>query len=557
MIRVIATVKKDFKLLLKARWWSLLIILGPLFIIFLTSIAFDNANEYRINIGVYSPTYNQLTNQFIAKLNTEQFRTVKSLSSEECVNKIKLGLAHTCVVFPNQLVLGGEEKEIDIFIDYSNLNLAWIVRDRLFSRVEQQSTEIAQELTQNILSSLLLTQAELRQNAPLIALLQNNEGVVATQAEDTLTAFQELSGVLDKNLPSTLGSKIWSLKVAHDSAVEEADQAIEIAKDIVKKSEFEDDEKRVFREELENKRFAIAKEDNYIDTLFSTTFEGSFNNTLEELQSKIVTLNAALNSSSAQVGLVDQLANDNLNLLRRITYSLDTVQGAVEGVDELSAEDIAAPVIADIQPLSAYNNFLNFIFPTIMAIAIMLAALLLSTIIMVMEINSPAHFRNAIAPIHHDFFFLTSFLTNLSVIGLQVVVMLIIALFYFFTQVKGALFTTLVVSLVSASFFIVLGMGIALLFKKEQLAVLASTFTATLFLFLSNVLVPIENLPPQFLALVQYNPFILTASLLRKSLLFNQPFGALWPELLPLMVFTIGLLLAYLFIDYVKKELKN
>jgi len=242
---------------------------------------------------------------------------------------------------------------------------------------------------------------------------------------------------------------------------------------------------------------------------------------------------------------IGRLTTSNNKLLSIVSFSMDNVKNELENIDDLSARDIASPVVADIKPLTAYNTYLNFIFPTLIGIAIMLAALLLSTIIVVMELSSQAFFRNFISPTSKPIFFFASYLTNLSVIGLQIVLMLVISMVFFFTQVISNIFTTLVVSFFIASFFIVLGMGIAHLFRSEQMSILAATFTASIFLFLSNILLPIENMPQIFAKIVQFNPFIISVSLLRKSILFQQSLLSMNEEILYLFIFTVSLLIIY------------
>ena len=89
-------------------------------------------------------------------------------------------------------------------------------------------------------------------------------------------------------------------------------------------------------------------------------------------------------------------------------------------------------------------------------------------------------------------------------------------------------------------------MGIGYLFKTEQIGILASTFSASIFLFLSGILMPIENMPGFLMKIVQFNPFVLSVSLLRKSILFQQSFMALQSEMLYLVLFIAVMALSYL-----------
>lgn len=567
MNRLSFIIKKNFLILVKSRWWALTIVLGPLLVIFLTGIAFDNLNEYRISIGIYSPTYTELTNSFIAKLNADQFRTIKEKTESECIDDAKLGLSHTCVIFPENLELGTVNKDIMIYIDYSKLNLAWIIRDRLFSRVTERSTEITRKLTENLLSKMILTRNEAGNDLVLVGFAAENENGIIGNTNITFYLVSNINTTVGLNATDIerLKSKVDSLKTAFDAQTEQAEQNIDFAEDLVKGGPFTDDEEENYLEDVRKQKDNVQEQKEYVRSLFDPLFSSSINNTIDEVKYKVEIINLNANTTNALVieskdalYNTSQLSASNAKLLKKVTFSLSNVKKELESIDELSAEDIASPVVAEIKPLTDYNSYLNYLFPTLMAMSLMLAAILLSAIVVVMELNSPAFFRNFISPASDFVFFFTSYLTNLALVGVQVFVMLLISMMFFFSQVASNIFTTLVVCFVVATFFILLGMGIGYLFRTEQISILAATFTASLLLFLSNVLMPIENMPEFFMKIVQFNPFIISVSLLRKSILFRQSIADVNEELLYLVAFTIVLLIVYAFVYFTRsKEFQN
>src|SRR3989338_9586426 len=90
MKKLMTIIKKNYLILLKSRWQALVFILFPMLIILLAGLAFDNIESYSIKIGVYSPSYNQLTNSFITKLNSDPFVTIKEASEADCVDDVKI-----------------------------------------------------------------------------------------------------------------------------------------------------------------------------------------------------------------------------------------------------------------------------------------------------------------------------------------------------------------------------------------------------------------------------------------------------------------------------------
>jgi len=554
MKKILSILKKDILVLLMSKWWVLVVVIGPLLVIFLSGIAFDNFNEYRLNIGIYSPTYNEITNSFISKLNSDQFRTVKAQSETECIDFIKLGVVHTCIIFPADLTFGASNKNLKIFIDYSKLNLAWVVRDRLFSKVEERSTEITKQLTDNLLSKLLIVKKEITNDIPLIVLLSDSENNVTRKTADALlvvgnTTYRLNMSQVDRveSMANLTISTYWKL-------LNQSRDNLQYANMIVLKSDYSDERANQFYSEINKRRAALSQLNSYIDWLYSSDYTYSINNTIGDLRLSTTTSNNVISVSEDTLKEVYGLSDFNNKIIKRLKFSFDNADKELKKVDEFSADDIAAPVSADIEPISAYNTNLNYVFPTLMAMSIMLAAMLLSTIIVVMELNSPAYFRNVISPVKDKVFFFASYLTNLIIIFIEIALMIIMSMFFFFSQVAGNIINTLSVCFLIATFFIILGMGIGYLFRREQISILAATFTSSIFLFLSNMLVPIENMPVFFTKIVQFNPFIISVSLLRKTLLFNQSLISVYHELFYLILLTLGLLVVYWGVSYIRRK---
>ena len=61
-------VSKDIKLLIRSKASALIVILGPLLVIFLAGMAFDNTQAYSVSLGTYSTSYNEISENFIIQL---------------------------------------------------------------------------------------------------------------------------------------------------------------------------------------------------------------------------------------------------------------------------------------------------------------------------------------------------------------------------------------------------------------------------------------------------------------------------------------------------------
>jgi len=569
MKKLMTIIKKNYLILLKSRWQALVFILFPMLIILLAGLAFDNIESYSIKIGVYSPSYNQLTNSFITKLNSDPFVTIKEASEADCVDDVKIGLSHTCVIFPAGLSLNSTETEISIYIDYSRLNLAWIIRDRLFSSLEERSKEITKELAEDILTKMYWTKGEIGKDRLILSFLQLSEQEFANQTEFALSILQQLNGsVLSTRDIEVLESKINSVKAASDQSLAEARNALSLAVTLAHAGDFNSDTEDKYISMTRKLDLSIAGQENYVNKLFDANYDGSINTTFDKLKIRIENVGTTGTQATSltqkiyeTISSMQEVIASKERLGTRLDSSLEGIQRRLSTADIARQENVLSPVVAEIKPLASFNSNLDFVFPTLMAISLMLAAFFMATIQTVVERNSPAFFRNAISPTYRIIFFLASYITNLSLVAVQVGLMLLITFFFSPSMIGSNLASILAICFLSATFFIFLGMLAGYIFKSEPVSILGTTFISSIFMFMSNLLIPIENMPDWMLGIVEWNPFILTTSLLRKAILFNQPLALMQQEISMLMFLIEIAIISYLAVYYyrsrqlVKKEL--
>ncbi|MBU4502377.1 MAG: hypothetical protein KKA79_07300, partial [Nanoarchaeota archaeon] len=116
---------KDIKLLMRSKSSSLIIIFGPLLLIFLVGMAFNTSSLYDLRIATYSGAYSELSNSIIEDLQDEQYSTIRTDILEDCLDGVKLGRFHACTVFSPNMAIGNEAQNIiTIKVDESRMNLA-------------------------------------------------------------------------------------------------------------------------------------------------------------------------------------------------------------------------------------------------------------------------------------------------------------------------------------------------------------------------------------------------------------------------------------------------
>ena len=183
----------------------------------------------------------------------------------------------------------------------------------------------------------------------------------------------------------------------------------------------------------------------------------------------------------------------------------------------------------------------------------MFIGLLLSSSVVIRERRGSAYFRNFLTPTNDTLFIIGHFLTNFLIISLQMLIILGVS-FYFF---KEALLNVLI-NLIGAlaliiAMFVLLGMFLGYIFKSEETGALASISLGSIFLFLSNTVLPLEYLPSFMTKVGQYNPFVLSESLIRKITLFDATLQTQWQTTAILGGVIVGL---FILIHLVKRGTK-
>jgi ABC-type multidrug transport system permease subunit len=201
--------------------------------------------------------------------------------------------------------------------------------------------------------------------------------------------------------------------------------------------------------------------------------------------------------------------------------ALDKTRQNLENIGITSAETIVSPVNTRIEPIASESSKLAFTFPFLMMLVIMFVALLLSSNIVIFEKSSKSFFRNHITPTGQEFFVITTFITSLIVTLFQTIIIMGLANYFMHLPLFKNLLSTLLLIFVSSAFFIVLGMAIGYLFSTQEGAIMGSVILGSIFLFLSNLVIPLESFAPWLSSIIKYNPYVLSSELLRKSLLFD------------------------------------
>ena len=478
--KILNMMQKDTKLILRSRTSSLIVIFGPLLLIFLVGMAFNTSSLYDLKIGTYSEAYSPLTETLITNLQDQQYTTIRTESRNDCLDGVKLGKYHVCAVFPaNMAITESVENLITFYVDRSRMNLAYLISSTIFSKVVTESSKLSLDLTSTPPPPLDTTQAELTTKKPLVTglITRNNEHALTVQ-----TMSNEISSIdlqfnkTDINFTQVFG-EFEGVKSLHNSTAETFD--------------------------------GLEKSIKYLKTGVENLVE-RFDDVLllkEESLKDLEGLRGALQTDL-------QTAND-------VKITLETLTANIAGLAVKDAETIVSPIKTEIEPVSEKKTHLSTPFPTLLILIIMFVSVLLAATVTIREKLSKAYFRNFITPTNDLLFMLGNYLTNIFLVMIQVSIIVGAAAYFFGGELLPSLLNLSLLLFLISTTFITLGILVGYLFRSEETATLGAISLGSLMLLFSNTVLPIETLPGYISNTVRYNPFVISEDILKKVIFFG------------------------------------
>jgi ABC-2 type transport system permease protein len=532
--------KKNVKLLLRSKASALIIIFAPLLIILLLGLSYNTSGQYGLNIGVYSPSFTDDVNSFVTILEEEEFTITKYDSLENCIDEVKRGTTHTCIVLPESLqISGNEQKEVIFHIDPSKVNIVWMIQETVKEKFNIKSQEISQGLAQDVLTRVVNTKDKITEkNAEVDALKLKTDSASTT----TNSVKSSLAG-LDLVAPSeTYNATVIS---AVTSGIETAVTKINLAITAVNNAN------------ISSGKSAIKKPlQDALEQLGGSNVSGvslgeiitSLQTDLNAAKEKLNTASSAVESSNTNLAAVSSALSESSTTIDSVQAGLNEVIANIEGQKVTEAGTLTSPLTTKIEKVSEEGTFLSYLFPAILVLVIMFSSLLLGTTLVMMEKNSPAFLRNFFLPIRKTTFIISTYLTNLVLIVFQIVIILGISLIF----LKSALLSLPVVALIlfiAASVFTFLGMLMGYIFISEETAILASISLGSILLFISGTILPLEGISVLLRKFTYFNPFVIAEKLIREVFIFNSPLTAIWFDLVILIGYAVVLLIIIMILE--------
>jgi ABC-type multidrug transport system permease subunit len=478
MYKLLEIIKKNLRLLVRSKSSALIVLFGPLFLILLISMAFNTTSLYDIKIGTYSGAYSELSDSIINKLNNDEFSVIKIDSKDGCINSIKSNDLHVCAIFPDNLDIS-TEASIEFYVDKSRINVVYIIINSISTKISTRSTELSTALTSTLLESI------------------NNADTKINEMSGTVTQIS----VDLKEIKSTINSVQSSLT------------SLNVTANITS---------------LENKTEELNLTGEPGDLI------NSYRNLVKSLMSKLT----SVQSSASELGNISLKLETQITDVNDISDEFSEISNDFNSIEVKEVSKIVSPISTEIKPISSESTHFDYTFPTLLVIVLLFSGLLVSSTTIIEEKSSKAFFRNFITPTPNSLFVLGNYLSNLLIVLSQIFI--IFLALYIFTEAaipNDIITNLLIIILLTASVFILLGMLIGYLFKSEETANLSVISLACILLFFSNTILPLETLPVAIRSIAGYNPFILGVESLKEILLFKAPLTAITTSFYILLIY--------------------
>jgi ABC-type multidrug transport system permease subunit len=553
-MKIVKLIAKNFRILLRSRSAALIILFGPLFIMILAGMAFNNANSFELRVGILSNVDTETSQLFTNSLSKE-YAVIDFDDIDVCIDSVRSGSNHACIVYPDDFIIEqGKLNDIELFVDTSKTNIVDLIEQSLGNIISIEGGKISTDLTTKLVNTIDATVASLEEDREIfLGALHQKSLIIVTGLTDISNQVGNLNLSYDKDKISLEGVSLVSKSIESYAGNIKSDA--EGISDVT---------------------------DDLADDVINLNISGSLNSVAEDAKDDVDTIEAAMASDMESI---EALQNDILHMVSNAERNLDALSVQLDGAKvqnakiikdislqktelgvlkqtlinfELSVNNTLAQLsgveitnIASIvhpitiTPRTVVGNIskLNFIFPTLMMLVIMFVSIMLSSTLIIMEKLSPARFRVFMTPTKEITFLLATFLTVVIIILLQIVIVALVAQLGFNIMILQNIITTLLVLFFASFIFIFIGMCIGYIFSTEQTAILGAISVGSLFLLISDLILPLESMPALMQGIIEKTPFVLSTNVLRQTIIFNTPIAAVQTDFIWMVLYALTLFL--------------
>jgi ABC-type multidrug transport system permease subunit len=561
--RLLKLIKNNILLITRSKSSATIIFLGPLIVLILVAIVFNSQGFYSVKIAYSQDADTQITTEIIKTIQNQNFIMEKSNNDENCIQAVKQGIANLCVTFKGDFEIKEEmENNIEVYADYSQLNLAWVVIETISKEIEDTSANISTNIVEVLLEKIDTTKKQILISQD--TLNEINKKSKNIQKENLNNIEEEINKInLEFKVQDVPTNNIIKVNTENENKILVLMQNTrEVFSDMKLKIN-----RQVLNEtEKEKTLLYINQSENKFNTLAGQIMEkkGDVENITLGIQNDLEALEEKLKKSKEKIVNIDEekiKINQNLNEINNLTEKLNTsMEGIYQNLNSLeitNSEKIAMPIKTNLNPIMQEKTHINYIFPGIIVLLIMFISLFFASSLMIMEKNSKAYMRNLLTPVHDVVFIISNYITSLIIVMFQVMTIFLLLKLFDLIVFSGSIFLLIIVIFISSTLFILTGMCLGYIFSTPQGSIISSLSVSGVLLLLSGLMIPIEAIPKKMATLIEFNPFLITLDAIRKIMFYSFEFSNISRNLnyLILMIIPLFILVIYLHDKFYRENL--
>ncbi len=568
MNSILEILKKNFKLLVRAKISSLVIFIGPLLLVTLLGLAFSQSSGFSLAASVYSDDYTELSESLITKMTNQNFDILRLDTRDACINAVKTGESQACVLFPGGMdVDTGQSNELIFYVDYSQINLVWLMLDVMSARISERSQELSKEMTADLLERMWFVEERVTYGQTTLTEIRAKSDTLKTKSSSTQEGFRGLDISVDfssidiqsdKGISDGVEANLAAIRNQASNLSDNIDDLIDGIENSAASAQSQTNDSGII-DELED---IDQDADDIQDTIDDAITV--MNSDADNASSRLVTIKASLDAIGQKITSIqskikdikqkrdellpqfDQAVTDIDSMVTGMTSlqgTLDEALQKIKAVKGKSAEGIATPITTKIEPIATQKTHFNSLFPTLLVLIMMITGILLSTTLVMVEKRSKSFFRNNFTPVSYFTFNISTYLTSLTVLFIQLLLFVSVSAVFFETQVLTSIPMLLLIVLLTATVFICIGMFIGFIFKTEETSNLAAITLISVFMLFSRVVIPLESLPGYLKSIALLNPFVISETALKQAIIFNSGFDVILQGVLMLLGYAVAIFL--------------
>lgn len=552
-MRFLKVLKKNFEILFRLKTSLLAIIVGPLLVMLLIGFAFNSSSNITVSVGYNIPDNSSLSYDYVNSIKDDYI--MKSYDNRAlCEQDLKHSLVHTCILFPQNFVIeNNKSNEVVFLVDKTRINIVHQVIESISSKVGSKSAQLSKGLTESLLD--IITQSSVTIDSNIARLIQIKK-YVNDASEDGKKVNSNLAKMNLDNIPVTiefdddldkLQGYMDDLKGDVNSVVKNGYEFANEIEDLTSNQnvtdvldDLRDDLDDINQTANEQAAWSKGKNDEIVEAAESAKSDLK---RIEDRFKNAKTINSDakkdIENLRAKLGSIKDDIDD-------VKQNFESVSQSINNIEITSSDAIVNPVTTKIETISSDTNQLIILFPYVLVLVIMFVGMLLSSTLVVVEKTSRAAFRVFTTPTRDEYFILTTFVTAFLIVSAQIAIILGFASYFLVNIITTNILVKISLVLLAASIFILIGMAIGYMFSSQQGTNMASISLGAVFLFISNIVLPLESISPELIKYAMYNPYVLASETLRRSILFNVGFEEILYQLILMLGYSVIIIILIL-----------